>query len=77
MGRSLLGLVLFTVPSFTFGAEFYCPNGGTVTVLVKKETPAGEVVCVKDRFSFTGYVALSPKSNEILFAQCNKTKGGE
>jgi hypothetical protein len=77
MGRFLLGLVLFTTPLFTFGAEFYCPNGGTVTVLVKKETPTGEVLCVKDRISFTSYIALPLKPNEVISAQCNNTKGGE
>ncbi len=75
MGKLLLGLVLFIV-SFSYGAEFYCPKGGTLTVLIKKETPTGKVICVKNRFHFAGYVALPLKPNEIIFAQCNKPKKG-
>jgi hypothetical protein len=76
MAKLLGGGIAFLIPLLTlvFGAEFHCPNGGTITVMVKKETPSGEVLCVKERINFTGYVALPLKPNEVIFAQCNKTK---
>jgi len=57
-------------------AEFYCSGKGEVVVLLKKETTGGEIICVKERIPFKDYIAIPEKPNEIIFAQCNKTRGG-
>jgi len=56
-------------------AEFTCPYGGTVTVIVKKDTTLGEVICITDRINFEGTIALpEPDQQTIYIANC---KGGD
>ena len=71
MRKVVLGLGL-TFPLLGLSAEFYCPKGGVVTVMVEKDTKFGKVVCIQDRYKFQGYISIPQKEDEIIFAQCNK-----
>ena len=63
---------LVTTPLLGAAAEFYCPKGGEVTIAIEKQTPLGEVFCIKKRYKFQGYISITQKENEIVFTQCNK-----
>ena len=76
--RYLTVLGLFFALSFYCGAvQFSCPQKGTVTIWEAKQTQTGEVVCVKQKFTFSGSIALpDPQKGEIYTLKCQKPKGG-
>jgi len=73
MRKVVLGLLTIGSASFVASAaEFYCPKGGEVTIAIEKQTPLGEVFCIKKRYKFQGYISFKQQADEVIFAQCNK-----
>ena len=65
---------LFLLPTITMGAvQFSCPQKGEVTVWKVKNTTNGEILCAKQKFQFTGAIALpDPKQGEVYTLKCEK-----
>jgi len=71
----IVGLLL--LPTLVGAVQFSCPQKGIVTVWKIKQTQIGEVVCVKQKFTFSGSIALpDPQKGEIYTLKCQKPKGG-
>ena len=69
----LIGSLLFTFPTIGGAVQFSCLQGGTVTIWEVKTTKEGDVFCVKQKFQFTGVIALpDPQKGVIYTLKCEK-----
>ena len=64
----LIGSLLFTLPTIGGAVQFSCPQKGVITIWEVKETQTGEVFCAKQKFTFSGSIAL-PSKRGGLYAE--------
>jgi len=72
----IVGLLL--LPTIGGAVQFSCPQKGVVTNWKIKETQTGEVFCAKQKFTFSGSIALpDPQKGKVYTLQCKPNKGGD